>query len=57
MMQFSITITPSGRSLVSMFLPEDAIEGSQLGALVADLGCLEPFGLSKAAVIESKQYD
>ena len=40
-----------------MFLPEDAIEGSQLGALVADLGCLEPFGLSKAAVIESKQYD
>ena len=40
-----------------MFLPEDAIEGSHLGALVADLGCLEPFGLSKAAVIESKQYD
>jgi len=40
-----------------MLLPEDAIEGSHLGALVADLGCLEPFGLSKAAVIESKQYD
>ena len=57
MLQFCITTTPSGRVLVSMFLSEDAVEGSQLGALIADLGCLIQLGLPEAAVAECKQCD
>jgi hypothetical protein len=57
MLQFCITTTPSGRVIVSMFLPEDAVEGSQLGALIADLGCLIQLGLPEAAVAECKQCD
>ena len=44
MLQFSITTTPSGRVLVSTFLPGDFGEGYPLGALIAVLGCLEQFG-------------
>ena len=57
MLQFCITTTPSGRVLVSMFLTEDAAEGSQLGALIADLGCLVQFGLPEDAVTECKRCD
>jgi hypothetical protein len=57
MLQFGITTTPSGRVLVSMFLPEDVVEGYPLGTLIADLDCLEQFGLDKAAITECKQSD
>jgi hypothetical protein len=57
MLQFCITTTPSSRVLVSMFLSEDAVEGSQLGALIADLGCLVQFGLPEDVVTECKRCD
>jgi hypothetical protein len=50
MLQLSITPLPSGRALVSVFVPEHAVEGFQLGTLVEDLGWLEPFGLSGAKI-------
>jgi hypothetical protein len=50
MLQLSMTPLPSGRALVSVFVPEHAVEGFQLGTLVEDLGWLEPFGLSGAKI-------
>ena len=40
---------------MGMSLPVDALEGSQLGALIADLGCLVQFGLPEDAVTECKR--
>jgi hypothetical protein len=57
MLQLSIALLPSGRVLVSMFVPEHAVEGFQLGTLVEDLGCLEPFGLPGSTIMECKLYD
>ena len=38
-----------------MLLSEDAAEGSQLGALIADLDCLVQFDLPEDAVTECKR--
>ena len=56
MLQLSITPLPSGRALVSVFVPEHTVEGFQLGTLFEDLGWLEPFGCSGATITECKLY-
>ena len=37
MLQLSISISPLARVLFSMFVPEHAVDGFQLGTLVEDL--------------------
>ena len=56
MLHLSIALL-SNRVLVSIFVPEGAVEGLQLGTLVEDLGFLEPFGVPKATIAECKLYD
>ena len=53
MLQLSISISPLARVLFSMFVPEHAVDGFQLGTLVEDLSCLEPFGLPGATMSAS----
>jgi hypothetical protein len=50
MLHLCIATTPPDRIIVSMLLPEDAAEDSQLGALIADLGCLVQLGLPDAVL-------
>ncbi len=52
MLQLSITLLPSDRALVSVFVPEHTVEGFQLGTLFEDLGRLEPFGCFGATITE-----
>ena len=56
MLHLSIAI-PGKRVLFSIFVPEDAVDGLQLGTLVKDLNFLEPFGLPEATIAECKLYD
>ncbi len=56
MLQLSITLLPSDRALVSVFVPEHTVEGFQLGTLFEDLGWLEHFGCSGATITECKLY-
>ena len=57
MLQLPISISPLARVLFSMFVPEHAVDSFQLGTLVEDLSCLEPFGLPGATITECKLYE
>ena len=57
MLQLSIEVHPSGRILVIMIMPEETIEGYQLGSLLDSLSCLVQFGLSGAVITELKEHD
>ena len=52
-----LNCAPDKRVLFSIFVPEDAVDGLQLGTLVKDLNFLEPFGLPEATIAECKLYD